>query len=207
MPTVHPTKGLIGRRSAKMPWAVFLLYDPETLQTYEEYAREFFYEAERDQPPHLPTPLTAGTITKRLRLLAKGELHNRTKAKRGPLQGPQEWTLTKTPRSRELLRARSSTTASHPPLPETRHQRTPPGESIRRTSLPPSTRSLKKHTTPTSTPTISPRHPRPPKTHKWQLMRQQQRQKMKHMRQRQLLRQRQPTQWRHRQQPRMRQHS
>jgi len=51
MPTVHPTKGLANRRSAKMSWAVFLLQDPETLQTYEEYAIESFYEAEGDQPP------------------------------------------------------------------------------------------------------------------------------------------------------------
>ena len=51
MYTVHPTKGLTGRRSAKMSWAVFLLQDPETLQTYEEHARESFYEAEGDQPP------------------------------------------------------------------------------------------------------------------------------------------------------------
>jgi len=28
-----------------------MLQDPETLQTYEEYAREFFYEAEGGQPP------------------------------------------------------------------------------------------------------------------------------------------------------------
>jgi hypothetical protein len=31
MPTMHPTKGLTGRRSAKMSWAVILLQDPETL--------------------------------------------------------------------------------------------------------------------------------------------------------------------------------
>jgi hypothetical protein len=40
IPTIHPTKGLTGRRTAKMSWVVFLLHDPETLQTYEEYARE-----------------------------------------------------------------------------------------------------------------------------------------------------------------------
>ena len=38
MPTVHPTKGLTGRRSAKMSMAVILVQDPETMQTYEEYA-------------------------------------------------------------------------------------------------------------------------------------------------------------------------
>ncbi len=42
MPTIHPTKGLTGRRTAKMSWVVFLLRDPETLQTYEEYAMESF---------------------------------------------------------------------------------------------------------------------------------------------------------------------
>ncbi len=51
MPTVHPTKGITSRRTTKLSWDVFLLQDPETLQTYEEYARESFYEAERDQSP------------------------------------------------------------------------------------------------------------------------------------------------------------
>jgi hypothetical protein len=51
MPTVHPTKGLTGRRTTKLYWAIFLLQDRETLQTYEEYARESYYEAEGDQPP------------------------------------------------------------------------------------------------------------------------------------------------------------
>jgi hypothetical protein len=51
MPTVHPTKGLTSRKTAKMSWVVFLLQDPKTLQTYEEYVRESFYEAEGDQPP------------------------------------------------------------------------------------------------------------------------------------------------------------
>jgi hypothetical protein len=46
MPTVHSTKGLTGREPAKMSWAFFLLKDPETLQTYEEYARESFYGAD-----------------------------------------------------------------------------------------------------------------------------------------------------------------
>jgi hypothetical protein len=52
MPTVHPTKGLTGRRTTKLSWAIFLLQDQETLQTYEEYARESYYEAEGDQPPN-----------------------------------------------------------------------------------------------------------------------------------------------------------
>jgi hypothetical protein len=37
---VHPTKGLICRRSYKMVWALTLLQDPDTLIAYEEYARE-----------------------------------------------------------------------------------------------------------------------------------------------------------------------
>ena len=56
MPTVHPTKGLTGRRTAKLSLVVFLLQDPETLQTYEEYARESYYEVEGDHP--LPTNAT-----------------------------------------------------------------------------------------------------------------------------------------------------
>jgi hypothetical protein len=56
MPNAHPTKGLTDRRSAKMSWAVTLLQVPETLQTYEEYARESYYEAEGDHPP--PTNTT-----------------------------------------------------------------------------------------------------------------------------------------------------
>jgi hypothetical protein len=51
MPTIHPTKGLTGRRSAKLNWAVILLRDQDTLRTYEEYARESYYDAEEDQPP------------------------------------------------------------------------------------------------------------------------------------------------------------
>jgi hypothetical protein len=45
MPTVHQTKGVSGCRSAKMTWAVLMLQDTETLQTYKEYARKFAYEA------------------------------------------------------------------------------------------------------------------------------------------------------------------
>jgi hypothetical protein len=52
MPTIHPTKGLTGRRSTLINWAVILLRDQDTLQTYEEYARESYYDAEEDQPPH-----------------------------------------------------------------------------------------------------------------------------------------------------------
>jgi hypothetical protein len=74
IPKVHQTKGLTSRRSEKMSWAILLLQDSETLQAYEEYARESAYEAEGDQPP-LPTPLLAGTNTKTPALLAKGGLH------------------------------------------------------------------------------------------------------------------------------------
>ncbi len=35
LPAVHNTKGQTGQRSAKMMWAVLLLQDTETLQTYE----------------------------------------------------------------------------------------------------------------------------------------------------------------------------
>ena len=38
--------------SAKMTWAVLVLQDTETLQTYEEYAREYAYEADGEQPPN-----------------------------------------------------------------------------------------------------------------------------------------------------------
>ncbi len=46
-----------------MSWAVLLLQDTETLQTYEDYARESAYEAEGEQPPTL-TPLLTGTNTR-----------------------------------------------------------------------------------------------------------------------------------------------
>ena len=71
---VHQTKGVTSRRLAKMSWAILLLQDPETLQTYEEYARESAYEAERDQLPLLK-PLIEETNTKTPNLLAKRELH------------------------------------------------------------------------------------------------------------------------------------
>jgi len=35
LPTVRQTKGYTSRRSQKMSWAITLLEDPETLQTYE----------------------------------------------------------------------------------------------------------------------------------------------------------------------------
>ena len=87
IPTVHPTEGLIGYRSAKMFWAVLLLQDHETLQTYEGCANESAYEAEGDQPP-LPTPLPAGTNTRTPKLPAKEEPHQHTTAKLGAPQGP-----------------------------------------------------------------------------------------------------------------------
>jgi hypothetical protein len=35
-----------------MSWIVLLLKDTKTLQTYEEFARESAYEAEREHPPY-----------------------------------------------------------------------------------------------------------------------------------------------------------
>jgi hypothetical protein len=54
-----------------MSWAILLLQDPETLHTYEDYARESSYEAEGDQLP-LPKPLPTGTNIRTPTLLAKG---------------------------------------------------------------------------------------------------------------------------------------
>ncbi len=51
MPTMHPTKGLTGRMSTKMTWAVVLLQDTKTLDTYEAYAKDSAYEEEGEQPP------------------------------------------------------------------------------------------------------------------------------------------------------------
>ena len=60
IPTVHQTKGLTGRRSEQMSWAVLLLQDTKTLQTYEEYARESAYEVEEEQPPPPTNASTRG---------------------------------------------------------------------------------------------------------------------------------------------------
>ena len=104
MPTAHPTKGLIGRRTVKMSWVVLLLQDSETLQTYEEYAKESNYEAEGDQPPPPPppppTPLTADTSNREHMTPARGEPYILTGTKQGPQQGPRAWTLTRTPWSK-----------------------------------------------------------------------------------------------------------
>jgi len=51
IPKVYQTKGLTSRRSEKMSWAILLLHDMETLQTYEDYNKESAYEADGDQPP------------------------------------------------------------------------------------------------------------------------------------------------------------
>jgi hypothetical protein len=48
---VHQTKGLTGRKTKKMACAFTLLQDPETLRTYEDFAREAAYEMEETQPP------------------------------------------------------------------------------------------------------------------------------------------------------------
>jgi hypothetical protein len=101
---------------------------------------------------------------------ARGEPHNPNGAKQGPMQGPPAWTLTKTPLSREPLRAHPFTKASRPQRPEAKPQRTPPGASTQRTNSPPFTRSLKQQITPTSAPSGSPQHryapaSRPSETH------------------------------------------
>ena len=46
----HPTRGLVGRKLKKATWALTLLSDPETFNTYEEYARESALEAGDPQP-------------------------------------------------------------------------------------------------------------------------------------------------------------
>ena len=68
IPKVHQTKGLTGRKIEKMAWALTLLQDPNTLRTYENFAREAAYETEDTQPyatspptrraQHHPTPPT-----------------------------------------------------------------------------------------------------------------------------------------------------
>jgi len=52
---VHQAKGLTGRKIEKMAWALTLLQDPETLRTYEDFAREAVYEME-DTQPQAPSP-------------------------------------------------------------------------------------------------------------------------------------------------------
>ena len=75
IPKVHQTKGLTCRISEKMFWAILLLHDPETLQTYEDYARESAYEADEDLPPPLnPSPSIACTKTRtRILLVPRGQ--------------------------------------------------------------------------------------------------------------------------------------
>ena len=51
IPKAHQTKGLTGRKIEKMAWAMTLFQDPETLRTYEDFAREAAYETEAAQPP------------------------------------------------------------------------------------------------------------------------------------------------------------
>ena len=151
-----------------------MLQNPETLQTHEEYARESFYEAEGDQP--LPTNAT-----------------NRRHQQHGT-QDPRQRRTTQSPWDQ----ARTSSWATGmdvdhgpreqgtppgtpfddgftPSVTTTKPQQTPQGEFIRITSSPPSTRSLKKLITPTSTPPIHPLRQRPPRTQRLRpLMRRQQ---------------------------------
>jgi hypothetical protein len=50
IPKVHKNKGLTGRMTKKMAWALALLHDPDTLRTYEDYAKEAAYKIEDTQP-------------------------------------------------------------------------------------------------------------------------------------------------------------
>ena len=56
IPKVHQTKVLTGRKIEKMAWALTLLQDPETLRTYEDFAREAAYEMEDTHPPATSPP-------------------------------------------------------------------------------------------------------------------------------------------------------
>ena len=56
IPKIHQTKGLTWCRSENMSWALNLLQDSETLQTYQEYTKESAYEADGAQPRPPPTP-------------------------------------------------------------------------------------------------------------------------------------------------------
>jgi ribonuclease BN (tRNA processing enzyme) len=58
IPKVHQTKGLTGRKIEKMAWALTLLQNPDTLRTYEDFAREAAYETE-DTQPHASNPQSA----------------------------------------------------------------------------------------------------------------------------------------------------
>ena len=50
IPKVHHTRGRTERKTKKMAWALTLLHDPDTLRTYEDFAREAAYESEDNQP-------------------------------------------------------------------------------------------------------------------------------------------------------------
>ena len=74
IPKVHQTKGKTCRRSEKVSWAILLLHDPETLPTYEDYARESAYEADGDQPPLLTLPIACTKTRTRTLLAPRGQL-------------------------------------------------------------------------------------------------------------------------------------
>ena len=100
-----------------MTWAVLLLQDTETLQTYEEYAREYAYETDGEHPPHTLTPPPEGINTKKPNPLARGEPNSHTTANLGPQREPPAWKWTRTPRNKEPLQAHPLTTASRRPRP------------------------------------------------------------------------------------------
>ncbi len=152
IPKVHQIKGLTGRKIEKMAWAPTLLWDPETLRTYEDFAREAAYEMEDTQPQastppthraqHHPTPPTRHKRTELPNPSQEGTSTGTTSMYVDPYL-PEGTTPTGTP---------SKTTTPHtnktaPP------QWTHPRELPQTTSSPPSTRSHKKLTTPRPTPT------------------------------------------------------
>jgi len=82
-----------------MIWAVLLLQDTETLQTYEAFARESAYEEEGEHPPTLTTP-TTGTNSRNLGSLARGEPNDRATTSPGPPQKPLAWRWTRTTKAK-----------------------------------------------------------------------------------------------------------
>ena len=90
------------RRSAKMSWAEY--FCSRTRNSYkptQNTPKSPRTRRKGTSPPSLPTTPPAGINTKTPSLLAKGELHQGTKARPGPPHDLPAWTLTKTPKSRE----------------------------------------------------------------------------------------------------------
>ena len=114
IPKVHQIKGLTDRRSENMSWALTLLRDLETLQTYEEYARESAYEADGAQPPN---PLNRKHQN---HVLPEGGQQIATRGQSTQIKtqgmdqwGPQAWILTRNRMSGPPLRVPPLMTASH----------------------------------------------------------------------------------------------